>query len=437
MAKQQLRIPGPEGRDPHQLSMELWYGLLVSVLVIVAGVFFWLVPHWQEEEDPFDHIEDPVEREVARDRAELEVLVDREMHASSDWREASRRARAFEVGPGKLTEFLCERELEAMRAGEMSEGEVEALVGRVRRRSTDAPWTCLMREYLNGDLGEEALNEALGEAWAEVEALEGLGLSMAKAVATYREERNRPENERFYRWLRRCAIHFEYGASGECQRLGRQLAPEYGADLLEMIDEHLQEELSEAEILEVAGALARMAKVGQPEAWKVVETAFLPDYNVDFRLGSLFGLCRLMNSPDPRISREVSEYLGAVAGATSRAAREYTSYRWRETCRMAFGDPDKPQEPVPMLGVVVIREFEGGREVQELDYSLATLIEWGHCRVEEGAPRWFCGAERWTGGAEAMHRVMGRYFTQTSYVNWYEPEELAEAVGEENQAGGL
>lgn len=429
-SKKQMVIPAPgEGkrRDSTELSEELWFGLVATVLVIILGWYFWILPQGAQEEDPFKMIEDPVEREVARDRAEYDGLYASGLHITADWSEAGRRTRAFDAGSRQVTEFLCAREGERLKKGEMSEAEVEALVERVESRSADAPWTCLLRHYLRGELRDQALVDAMAGVWEEIRGFERLGRSLKETLEEYRVQRDRPESEEFYRWLRRCGMNFEYEAGPECRRLLRQLSPEQGADLLEMIFVHFRDqELTAGEVKEGARALARLSENGQPSSWKVLETRVLPDYNVDFRYGALFGLCRLMNSPDEAIQREVTELLGRVSGVSIRARNPYTIYRWRQTCRRAFGDKENPEQPVPLLGVLVSLDEEGERFRE--DYGMESVIERGHCSNPEGAPRWFCGAERWTGGGEPLHRVMARHFAQTAYVQWYELEELAEAM---------
>lgn len=430
MTKQQLTIPAPEEQDTTALSMELWSGITASIVLIALGWAFWILPQTHQEKDPFEHIEDPVQREAVRDRADLDMLYAAGMHVSADWRSSERRARAFETASSTITEFLCERQRDELKEGTLSEEETNALLEKIEARSIDAPWTCLFRIYLRDELEVAILEQALSAAWSDVETMEVLGGSMARALAVYREERHRPEDPRFYRWMRRCALQASaYPASQECRRLARQLAPEHGADLLELILLQLDEDLSTQELMEIAAALSSLAASGQPESWKVVETRALPDYDVDFRFGALHQLCRMINSANEEIYRAVGEALGRVSGITTRPTSPFTVYRWRQTCRSAFGSPESRSEPVPMLGILV--EVEGTDKFRA-DYTMNTLIERGLCDNPEGAPNWFCGAEQWTGGGEPIRRVMGRYFAETAYVHWYEPEELAHIFGTDN-----
>lgn len=426
-----LYIPAPdEKKDPTELSHELWVAVMISAALIFGGWYFWILPQTQQPPDPLAYIEDVQEREEMRDRLRFAEVAEEEK-----WRpemaEEEERARIYALAPRMMTEALCEEQKEALAKGEVPEDQAAALLESVERRSREAPWTCLVRQYLRGELPEEEpLAEAVAGFWQEVEEQWAHGALLEGAIDAFRESRDRPENERFYSWLRRCGMRGDYQSSPACRRLLRQLAPAQGSELLEMIQVHLSdEELAERDLIEVVQALGTFAVRGQPASWQVLETAKLPDYDPDFRLGAIYYLCRMVHSPAEAVVKEARQQLGRVAEVGGRPANPHMTYRWQRACRAAFGNTEDLNEPVPVLDVLI--QVEEGEE-PVLDYGMKALVAAGVCQEEEGYPLWFCGAERWTGGRESPQRVMATRFAESGYVEWGKKEqEVAEISAEE------
>lgn len=426
-----LEVPAPEAppsRDETQISIELWIGLVLSVLVIFFGWIAWVQPQTEPADDPFGHIEDEDDREAQRERAQFEEMVDSGRIDRIDWSDRQEEAtRIFQIGPRDATEVVCRQYQQELSEGMMPRPMMRALLRAVSRRADDAPWTCLVDRYLHDALPDDsALSDEVVSFWRDVEWVEHHGAIMAGVVADFHGAEQRVDTEQFRQWLRRCAIAVDYGAAEACQRLIADEAPHYGADLLETLIDHLDEDdVDERDLRLASQALTYFARYGQPLDWTIEETPELPDYNVDFRLGALFLLCRFINSPDEEIREYAVEGFGRVAEVAGRPTSPHMQYRWRKSCRHAFGDAEDPPARLPMLGVV---SLDGDEET--VDYGMQTLIDAGYCEAEPGVPLWYCGAQHWTGGGEAIRRVLGNYFALTSYIEWYEIEELAQVMPE-------
>ncbi len=432
-----LEIPDPDQprqEDPTKLSLELWLSFALTVVLFFFGWFIWVQPQLDEPE-PFANVEDDDQRHALQDRARYDQYIDGPGPDRGDWVDDDELARIFEVGSRSATEAACRHVDEELSQGDVSRRASTVLRQGISRRGDDVPWSCLTRLYVEDALPEESeLTAAFSSFWDDVFALDDHGELMATVVDDLRGE-TMPDTEMFNRWLRRCALDLEYVASGLCQHALRNRDFDTDDDLLEMLLGHLAspdtspEEFHRqfADDLEIATrALGYFVRYGQPAGWRIEETNELPDYDVDFRLGSLFQLCRLINAPDDDVQSLAADALGDIAEIGGRPHNPHMHYRWRKTCRYTFGDPEQPDQHVPILGVLMVDD-----DRQTVDYSLQTLIGEGLCEVGDELPVWFCGARRWTGGSDGIRRVLGRYFAQTGYVEWYDLDELAEAMPQE------
>ncbi|TXD34116.1 hypothetical protein FRC96_14535 [Lujinxingia vulgaris] len=421
MAKLVIPAPGEEAPREGELDAGLWGGLALSLTVAVLGWGLWVVPQQGAEVDPLAGLS-PAERQA---REASEVFERWDVGAVDVGAlEETERVRAIEYGPRALTEKICSWHVEASGP---DAPEWDALALAVSRRSERAPWTCLVRGYL-GERFEGELVRAMDGFWAEVEG-GAHQLLVAAVVDAMREERDRPETERFYRWLRGCAARQQGSLPTSCLELTRQLSPAQGSDVLEMIDRQLKGSPEVEVLLEMSAALGRLAEYGQPPAWRVVEAEGLPDYDVDLRLGALFSMCRMMNSPDARVRDDVAQRLATIARVGLRPTDAYVHYRWLKTCRIMFGDRQEYDERAfPYLGVI-----DAQRQMQPR-YAYTELAELGLCEEQEGMPLWLCGARRWTGGRRAMPDVLADDFVVSRYVEWLELDEVEAAVDEASDA---
>lgn len=422
-----LEVPSPDEemeRDDTALAVELWIGIALSVMVVFFGWFLWIEPGRVADEDPYEAIEDPEERDYQRDRDFFAEMVANGTVENHDWRdEPQQAARVFEIGPRQAAEVVCEQYRASPGLDELPSDVSRRLLQRLVRGSGDAPWSCLSDAYWSDELAaDSAVTEEVVRLWDEAGEFEEYGSIMATVVDDLLRRRSVPDEESFLEWIEGCALAMDYRAASACQAVLADRAD--GADgddiLLLTLRQLDKSEGTKAELKPFIDTLTHLARRGQPEPWKILETEELPDYDVDLRLGALFGLCRLMHHPDDEISIEVARSLSKVAGYSFSATMPHMNYRWRSTCRLAFGNPEDPSRRVELLHVA--HDDEQGQQVLEL--GLRGAVERGHCVEEEGLPRWFCGARRWTGGNRTLRNVMGDYFALTSHANWYEIENL-------------
>lgn len=192
--------------------------------------------------------------------------------------------------------------------------------------------------------------------------------------------------------------------------------------------------LVEREFTLVADALALLASRGQPLGWRIDETATMPDYDVDFRLGAVFMLCRMVHSPDTTVADIAARRLSQVARVGIRAGDRNLLFRWRIGCQTAFSGgrelaAELHDEPYPLLMVSGDAEAEpAGEDAADengeapssvvVRYGLQDAIERGACELHEGRPPWYCGAERWRGEPSKLEESLHSYFTQSRYVEW-------------------
>lgn len=429
-----LEVPDPEQPeviDETQLSMELWVGLVISAVLIFFGWFFWVHPQVTEQSGDNREAEDDEQQRVIDDRAEFEQMVARDQLDGVDWLDnPDRAARAIEVGPRKAAETACTAYEEAIADGDAPRDVTRLLRQSVARTAEQTPWNCLLRLYLDDRLhADGALTDELADFWETAETLDDHGDIMADVIDA--DPQHWPRGERFSRWLQRCAFAVDYPPGERCRRQLNATNDE-ADDLLEALIAHLgsttgsPEEVHEElhfDLKLAAQTLSTFARHGQPEGWHIVETDALPDYDVDFRLGAMFMLCRLVNAPDSDVRQAAIDGLQSVGEIAPRPANPHIQFRWMRSCAQAFGDPEDAHRDNPLLAVSVIDDGE-----KTVDYGLDLLVEEQLCEPEPGYPTWFCGAERWTGEGRPIRRVMARNFAEAGYVEWLEPEDFRQVV---------
>ncbi|MFU8802912.1 MAG: hypothetical protein ACNA8W_03790 [Bradymonadaceae bacterium] len=419
MGKLQVPAPGQKPVDSTELDDTLFYSLMLCVILVVLGYFFWIAGDDEVEIEGQEsaqavHLSQAQE---AQDLNEFAAMSEEELKAHR-WDEAG-LVQVMQHGPGEAADVACEHLKPRLESGEVGRQVHLAMLESVTRRHPQAPWSCLTRLFLDEKLSDElGIHKELETFWKEVETFEShVGLA-ANLVAGFRTSRNRPESERFYRWLRLCGAHLEYPASGECHRLLRQISPAQGEDLLLMIDKHLEETSLPVHELEIIiHGLGHLATNGQPMRWKIEETRALPAYDVDFRQGAVFMLCRLVNSPNEELSRLAAQRLSRAASVVARTGDPHLIFRWRAGCRLGFGVDDADEYiPVPLLAVWT------GDDEEQPRYSLKDAIERGDCKPREGHPSWTCGSSRWTGEGKPLQLALLDLFTHSRYIEWQDQQ---------------
>lgn len=411
---QKLRIPAPP--DPSEDSFgAVELGVLASAM-LGALIMWWFV----QQPPPETHKTRPIlndqqqqltdEMLVERLQAQkLEKLKPSEL-SQRDWSDQDVHV-VFSFGTGATTELVCEKRAEQISANLLPETLKLDLLKSLDQRSENAPYACLSRLFFAEKLPQDDLRAEMEEFWTEAAAWEGNADRVSEVLNTFRFTRDCPESARFSRWLRACALNFDYDGANACQRLINQIAPAQGADLLLTYVMQLEEsEVATKEHQQLARTLGKLVRDGQPISFKVSETKELPDYDVDFRNGAVLFLCRAVNSPDDDVAFAAAEELTKSAHFGARSYDKNVLLRWREGCRVAFGGQPNDQY-LSMLAV------SSGVEGEAPDYKLSSAVTSGECEVKEGYPLWYCGARLWIGEGE-MSQALEDIFVKTAWVEW-------------------
>lgn len=435
MAK--LHIPAPDdGVDRSDVDLAMFVVIIVGLMCAMLWV--------RHTESNLDAVEDDRPADMPRDIYD-ELADQRELSKKFAQKSAAELAEkswddeeipaAMRFGPREATEAICEQNVDAIRSGTLSKSLRMELEKTLDRRTDFAPWTCMTRLYLAGELTGSLATE-MTQWWSEVVGFHDTGRITSSVIEDFRASRERPENPAYYAWLRTCALNFDYAAHAECQKMLAQMAPAQGADLLGVIEKHWDEGGTSLRDMEVViEGLGFLARNGQPHSFKIAETDALPDYDVDFRQAAVGYLCRLMNTPtakerdgapsplDP-VPELAGTQLSKIALVGARAYEEKLLMRWRESCRQAHGggyNEDRTRfTPVPVLAVW------DGDVTQPADYRLSKAVEWGSCKLRDGHPQWWCLAEKWQDNDGQVLDVAARHaFVKTRYMEWEEQESRA------------
>lgn len=430
-----LEVPDPDADDaaePPEMAFGLWLGMALSVAIVGLGWLLAIQPRLGEP--PSDQTTIDTDQTTRHD---VDPALDGLDFDDLDEPEA-RLVRHVEDGDRDRAEQQCQKLEQSLREGTVSRQTRRILRQGVSRQAGAIPWTCLTGLVVRDQLPDnDELTRQLEEFWQEVDSLEDHGEIMVSILAD-RTDDGLFDAAPFDDWLRRCALAVDYPAAPTCRQLVRRHRPEWGEDILEvLLTELSREPMAPRRYYDEHGdrlqsatdALTHFARYGQPAGWVVDQTAEIDDYNRAFRRGATFQLCRMMNSPDRDIQIRVGDALGDVAGIASRPLDPNMQFRWRQTCRMLFGDPERPDASVPVLGVSMVDGDE-----QLVDYGLDTLVDRGLCDQSDDRPAWYCGARRWHGDDRtddraddpSVSRLIGHYFARTGYVEWYEPDDVDE-----------
>jgi hypothetical protein len=430
LAKRKLHIPAPDGQEEEVegdisivfLSAIFCFGLACSLLY-----FFSFVQTSAKSADagPSERAEevDPRQKLLKEQRA-LAATFDEftgEQFDEHEWKEEEEVA-VFRFGPRRATETLCRKHKDAIVSGKLDPIRSIELLKSLERRVEFAPWTCMNRLFLAGELPEDGpLDREMTKFWKDLRQWKGNPRLIMSVLADFRETRDRPAVPEFYRWVRLCALNYDYQGATECRRLLRQISPQQGTDILAMTDRHLREttRLEDDEAGIVIAALGRLARNGQPPNWKVVEDEGIPDYDADLRNATVLFLCRFVHSPNTEHAVKAAEELRRVADAAGRAYDARLLERWRETCRIGFdgGRTSEERRAIP-----IVASWDGV-EGNPPDYSLEVVQKLGHCARTPRRPVWWCGAEQWAGKLEDLERATANYFIETRYMEWPAPSE--------------
>lgn len=432
MADRKLHVPAPDDHAEEaegDISLLFLTGIACVGLAALILYYFSVVQGQASGEEPAVDPEvtgelSPEQRLLKEQRStasEFDEMSEAELEEHA-WKEEEEVA-VLRFGPRKATEVLCQKHKDAIAAGTLDPVRSIELLKSLDRRVEFAPWTCMTRLFLAGDLPDgKPLDREMTKFWKELDSWEGNARIPASFLADFRESRDRPAVPEFYHWVRLCALNYDYQAATECRKLLYQIAPQQGTDILAMIEKHLRMtdgELPEDEATLIIDALGRLARNGQPPNWRVVETDELPDYDADLRNATILYLCRFVHTPNEDYAKVAADQLRRTAQTGGRAYDKRILERWLETCRIAFdgGRTSEEERNVPIIA------SWSGVEGELPDYSLELVQDVRVCERPPNKPIWWCGADRFAGKLEELEIVLARYFIETRYMEWPEPSE--------------
>ncbi len=436
MAKKNSKL---EIRTPGQEVPALAFYESMGVTLTVCAVFFLVLTtevFWKDRVQVRD-----TRSPAAKLVDELEESLD-EAPTERVWTPTELEA-AFAAGDLNVTERACEALARVARGEqELSASEREkaerALAVTLREGEASAPVTCAVRSRFDGSFeGNGEVKIELEKVWEQVKADELDRERVGAMVERMMVERSRPEAPEFYHWLRRCAMGSDVERFLPCVSMLRQIAPKQGEDYLMMLDTHVSQEgwdaAGEAEV--VTKALARVALMGQPRQWSIERTAKIKRYDYESRIGAVFMLCRLAQSPEPELQEKATQMLGHASKMGARTPTADKIARWREGCQLAFGKPlpnlDIVELPLISSEMMETLEVWSGEEGDAPRHGLEYVFSTGACVSREGEPMWRCGVSDWKGEESDTSDALRRLYVHTRYIEWDEWEQWEKKLEED------
>jgi hypothetical protein len=420
--KKQLQIFAPGAEDPNKAFLEAM-GITTLICAVMAAVGFQYAffpdasqtakkpaPTRTDGKTPLSPAEQISRDLQEKSEAELEQV---------EWTDEKALA-AFEFGPRLASENACEASLK-----NLSKERAAMLQTTLDERKSFAPRICLVRAWFNKELDKHPeLVAEVDEYWGEVTRFEEADMHITLMVNEYRKTRDRPEDPRYYRWLRHCAMHPGVTSWRPCVEAVRQLSPMQGGDMLGMIELHLQKVPlpTPQEMTNLTETLALIAQNGQPSFWKLQKDIPEEEYTTQMKLASTFYLCRIVNSPVQHDAIAAADALGDLANVSSRGREEIRLARWREACRITYGGkrPDLELVDDPILADNNVPQLEvwNGVEGAKPEYSMSAAVARGLCQTEPERPIWYCGVKLWREPSMSIDALVKRSFVDTRYLEW-------------------
>lgn len=429
-----LHIPGSaDTEDLNELNIVLVLGWAVCMLLCI-GLFLF----FRERRPDAARVPDTAQAAVEEDRApktELEKTVE-----------------VFRFGPREPAEEACLK-LRPQLADATLPAEVDLELLKVLERRADyAPWSCLLGAYLEDGLSSELQSfEPIADFWVQAQTFFVPPQIVASTLKRFYLSKTTPEAPEFSRWLRLCGMTPHFQARPAClQLMRRSETAQFGADVLEMVEQHLQitdDDTLVSDMPTVAAGLGDFSADGQPDTWWVSDTETITDYNQALRIGAAFMLCRIVNSPDEDAAGAAALGLAKAANMGARAADSKMVRRWRETCQLVFYPEGAEAEAASDAGAQGGAEEDAAADTRTLqerldtskptptgahflavwngeegsrpDYTLRGAIERGACPEPQGRPAWYCALTYWRGDAQKSFDLnLQSLFVKTSYIEW-------------------
>jgi|GEM_PF-5121991 len=432
-----LHIPGSaDTEDLNELNMVLVLGWAVCMLLCI-GLFLF----FRDRRPDAGRVPDTAQAAVEENTAPKTALEE--------------NIEAFRFGPRELAEQACLKLRPKLADGTLpAEVDLE-LLKVLERRADYAPWSCLLGAYLEDGLSSELQTyEQIADFWVQAQTFFVPPEVVASTLKRFYLSKTTPKNFAFSRWLRLCGMTPNFQARPACMQLMRRSeTAEFGADVLEMVELHLEitdDDTLVSDMPTVAAGLGDFSADGQPDTWLVSETEAIEDYNQALRIGAAFMLCRIVNSPDEDAAGAAALGLAKAANMGARAADSKMVRRWRETCQLVFypkpaeaegmveeAKEDGAEEDAAAADTRTLQErldtsrptptgahflaVWNGQEDSPPDYTLRGAIERGACPEPQERPAWYCALSYWRGDAQKSFDLnLQSLFVKTSYIEWLE-----------------
>lgn len=330
----------------------------------------------------------------------------------------------------------------------------EIMIASTLNHEAWAPHACLIRGYLTGVFEKESKISMVSEAtWNTFKLMELALEDSLWILGSYQATKRLPPPEEFLPWLRSCSLQVELKVWISCVGLMHDLAPNYGIDLLDMIERHIVAEpmTSKDDYEEVTRLYAKILKKGYPTAiWPAHPSQNYPLFAWDARGVAALQLCRMLNSPNKDMVDAAARHLST--GASIQARRTTRVPRWRLACANVFAQipitppvdeepSNSPQDASPddmSSGDVSADQVDSqddairvdaqnkravltvwtGSKDDLPDYTLGSLIKQGIC-ASNTVPYWRCSSMFWRLSAKdrtPVNEKLRSAFIQTRFI---------------------
>lgn len=411
--QKKLEVPGTEPADPeaparHQAMPDVVFYVWAASFTLAGFVIIASIPVSSKSDVESDN--PGAIPDLGPSRYERVV---KRLQSTSNPTKAARElsngvaAALVRRGPRNLTELICRTRAEKLDKGLLSEPIKRALGEVLEARSKRAPLNCLVLGYLGERLSSGLdLYSEVETIWNEFQSFELTDELIETFVRRLRKLGGIPTNSEFTGWLQRCGLEFDHAYGRECRAILRERAPEFGMDMLSMVEKLMREHTSRSESLEsqILEALSAIANRGQPKAWQSKSD---PTYNLAMRIAAVFVLCRFTQSPHKQTAKEAVVKLADAANLTGRIIDRDLFERWKKTCRIAFGQKTADGA---YTSEALAPNASAGEGLAK--YSFESLLLDGTCTQSFGEPIWYCAVRHWRGDKEEVAVGLQDFFTQ-------------------------
>jgi hypothetical protein len=409
MGDDSLEVPGPVDEDPVELDMVLVvaWAVCYSLAFLAIGVSTEI--EWRT---PMGDSAGPVESSYDYKQLQKEILdEDKSLEYVRDQVRESVLVGSLRHGPYRLNELICAAFVSQLEKGLLSEPMLKALRERVRAAKANAPWHCLLDLYLRDQLENvPSLRRQVESFWTKLKQEKVSKAIAIRVLKRYRQMENPPDNEQFWNWMISCGLRVKKPRGQLCREILADRAPEFGMDIMMLMERQLRDGPPEDPILErIIDMTAHIASDGQPAGWRVDETVFFKEYGRLIKIAAVFQLCRFLNTPEKPIRQRAARHLSNLSEIQNRRFSAEVLGRWTQACKRAFGSrSEEAHWRAPVLAVV------RAKSDKTPEYSFESLIDRGHCSRNLGRPLWTCAENYWNSSESPSTAMRGYYIATTA-----------------------